>query len=60
MSNKPFFTEQQLEYLESIFPKPVILPDTSRDKLMYDAGARSVIDVVAKCTTLTRRVRVGD
>lgn len=60
MSNKPFFTEQQLVYLEGIFPKPVVVPGASRDALMYAAGARAVIDVITKCTTVTRRVRVGD
>lgn len=48
MSNSIRFTKQQVELLQKQFPAPVIKPNTSKDELMYAAGAHSVVQFALK------------
>ena len=57
---KPFFTEEQYHYLAGLFPEVDVRPGIPTEELMYIAGARRVVQVVATRTQGIRRVRVGD
>lgn len=58
--DKPYFTEEQYKYLDKLFPEPKIEPGVDSDDLMYRAGARCVLDIIANRVHGLRRFRIGD
>lgn len=57
---KPYFTEEQYEYLDKLFPEVEVLPGKCTETTMYNAGARKVVQVVGGLVQGLRRHRVGE
>lgn len=44
----PPITKELYEHLCNVFPPPTLIPETERDKWMYEAGRNSVLEVLGK------------
>lgn len=59
-SGKVRFSEEQLRYLEQRFPAPEIRPETfNSNTVLYQAGARAVVELVRNNQMHIRRERIG-
>lgn len=59
-TGKVRFSEEQLRYLEQRFPEPVINPKNyDTNTVMYQAGARAVVELVRNNQMHVRRERIG-
>ena len=48
MENTPTIDIKTLEYLDTIFPEPIVSPNTPYQELTYLMGQRSVIKLIKK------------
>lgn len=59
-TGKVRFSEEQLRYLEQRFPIPIVNPSNSDlNTIMYQSGARAVVDLVRNNLMHIRRERIG-
>ena len=57
-TEKPMFTEEQLTYLERMFPVVEVQPQNAMETIMYEAGIQKVLQRVRERTVGYRKVQL--